>query len=277
MSFLKPKTIEEIILYLIESGEKSTASLLAEVRQFRKRATKQAFYSALRKLKVEEAVVVYRGTVALHTTWINDMRSVVEKITETYTGQSEPFSMLSLTDKESVSYSFSTIRHLDSFWGHAQTMLIAHTPQNEAVYAYNPHYWFYIARANTERKLLKEIAKKKRQFLMTVARNAKLDSAIARDFKTDLLQYCMRKAFDTPNNYYVTAIGSYVIEVFLDKKLAGTIEKIYQKYEKITPEAVGEMESLLAIRARNKIKISRNKSKAEKIRKRLSKNFFVKD
>ncbi len=277
MSFLRPKTIEEIIILLLESGEKSTVALLAEVRQFKKKATKQGFYAALRKLKAEEAIVIYKGVVALHTTWINDMRSAIEKTANNYLGETETFGMLSLIDKESVMYSFSTIRHLDAFWGHAQTMLMTHTPRNEAIYAYNPHYWFYIARKETEQKLLKEIAIKKRQFLMTVGGNSKLDAAIQHEFKGDYVQYCLVKPFSTPRHYYFTSIGDYTIEVFLDKNLTNAIEAIYKKYDQVTLEAIREMQLLLVIKARNKIRISRNKNKAEKIRKRLAKNFFVKD
>ncbi len=276
MSFLKPKTTEEIIVSLLESGEKDTLTLLEEIRHSRKKSTKQAFYAALRKLKAEETVVVYKSLVALHTTWINDLQNVVRKITKTYAGGAEPFGMLSLADKETVTYTFSTIRHLDSFWGHAQTMLMTHTPTSEAIYAYNPHYWFYLARKTTEQKLLEEIAAKKRQFLMTVGGNSKLDKVIRSDFSGDFIQYHLEKAFHKPNHYYVAAIGDYTIEVFLDKNLANTIEKIYKRYDNATPEAIGEMEGLLSIKARNKIRISKNKKKAEEVRKKLAKNFFVK-
>jgi len=158
---------------------------------------------------------------------------------------------------------------------HAQTLLVSATPQTEPIYAHNPHYWFHIARKKTERRLLDDLISQKRQFLITVGGKAKLDKIIRSDFTSNYTRYAFKKLFERPE-YYISAIGDYLIKVTLDKKMARTIESIYTKHETITPEVIKEFEKLLGIRGRHNIKISRNILKADALRKKLAKNFFVK-
>lgn len=275
MSLIKPKNTEETILSLLQNGEKKATSIISEIKSSKRSATKQGVYAALRKLKAEEVVVIYKGIVALNTAWIREMRHAVDHMGSVYGNEKSSFNFLSLENKESVLYSFSNTLHLDAFWGHAQSLLVNATSRHDAVYAYNPHYWFYIARRNTERKLLEDMINQKRQFLMTVEGNAKLDEAIRSDFTNEYVQYAFKKLYDRPE-YYVSAIGDYMIEVFLDRKIAQAIERIYKKHHSISKEVMREFEVLLQTRARNRIKISRNEKKAEILRKKLAKNFFVK-
>lgn len=241
-----------------------------------KHATKQAVYAALRKLKSEEIIVIYKGIVALNTAWVKDLRTIVMQMQKAYGKEKGDFDFLSLGNKESVLYSFSNMLHLDTFWGHVQTLLVNATPQTEPIYAYNPHYWFYIARKKTERRLLDDLISQSRQFLITVGGKTKLDKIIRSDFTSHYTQYAFKKLYNRPE-YYISAIGDYLIEVTLDKNIAKMIDSIYQKYEVITPEVIQYFKKLLETRGRHKIKISHNNIKANALRKKLVKNFFIKN
>lgn len=274
MSLIKPGSIEEAIIVLLRDGEKKATMLISELRLFKKNITKQGVYAALRKLKAEEAVVMYKGIIAMNTAWMRDMRIIIEHMQNAYEKNIGGFDFLALENKESVQYSFSNTLHLDAFWGHVQSLLVHATPHSEPVFAYNPHYWFYIARNTTERKLLDDFIDHRRQFLMTVGSNTKVDQAIRRDFISDYTQYAFKKLFDR-SEYYISAIGDYVIEVFLDKNMARSIEDIYANNPTITPVVIDAFKNLLEVRARHRMKISRNTSKANTLRTKLTKNFFV--
>ena len=275
MSIIRPKSIEETLISLLQDGEKKATSLITKTQATGKHVTKQGVYAALRKLKTEEVVVIYKGIVALNTAWIRNMRSFLDRVQIAYGKEGHMFDFLSLGNKESVLYSFSNTFHLDAFWGHAQSLLVATTTQTEPIYAYNPHYWFYIARYKTEKKLLDDLIQQKQQFLMTVGGETGLDKAIQSHFRNDYTQYAFKKLYNRPE-YYITAIGDYLIEVYLDKKMTSGIERIYANHAKITPDVLKEFEILLKHKAHHKIKISQNKGKANTLRTKLSRNFFVK-
>lgn len=273
MSLLKPKTIEEHILTALAMGPEKTTVLLANIDPHI-RITKQGFYAALRKLKSEEAVVVYKSVVSLNTAWIKAYAKRIQDMQQTYLPGTASAGILDLQEGESVSYTFADTRHLDTFWGHVQNLLVAQTPVTEPVYAYDPHYWFYIARAETERQLVEDIATSGRQFLMTVGGTTLLDKAIRSDFDNDSTQYHLARLFDA-NNYYLAVIGKYVVEVLLDPSIAEKIDAVYRDSSANNAEAAERLGTLLTIRGRHKIKISLRDRKAQELKARLGKNFFV--
>lgn len=275
MSLIKPKNIEETIITLLQSGEKKATGLIEELTHLRKSVTRQAVYVALRNLKSAEVIVIYKGKVALNIAWIKDMTIALNKMAQSYGEKINTFDFLTLGNKESVLYSFNSLIHLDAFWGHAQSLIVEATPAAEAVYAYNPHYWFYIARPATEKKLLAAFVSQKRQFLMTVGNSSNLDKALKVNFTGDYNQYTFKRLYNRPE-YYISAIGDYLIEVFLSRDTASKIERIYNENIRITNSVVDEFSELLKSKTRSKIKISRNHAKAAALKKKLAKNFYIK-
>jgi len=182
--------------------------------------------------------------------------------------------VLALRDKESVSYTFATTRHLDTFWGHTQSILANQTPVSEPVFSYDPHYWFYIAREETEKKLVQDIAASGRQFLMTVGSDTPLDRILKSDFNSDNLQYHLAQIFEE-RNYYVVVVGDFITEVKLDEKVAAMIDDAYSQSETMNEEVIKKLQAMLAVKARHKIKISRNSRKAKLLKAKLAKNFYV--
>lgn len=273
MYFLKPQKIDELIIHLLLKGEASTTLLLSEVRKVKKSLTKQGFYAALRKLKKEDIVITYKKKASLNTTWLKDMRDKFNLTEAVYTSKDTSSDFLSLEDKESVTYNFSTIRNMDTFWGHTWNILTGTIANTEPLFIYDTHYWFYIARAALERKFQKEITGNKRQYLMTVGGKTALDRIIKKDFNNKYLQYNQEPLFG--DNYYVTIIGDYIAEAHLDGQASAKIAAIFKTATAITPEVTAKLQEILEMRVKSKLKISRNKARAAKLKKRLGKNFYI--
>ena len=273
MNILNPADIEGLITRFLTEGPQSTHELY-ELLLLVRPSTKQGFYAALRKLKKEDVIVVYKKQVSLNTTWIRSMQDRLSVMSRAYLGSAELSGILDLGDRESVSLSFTSTHHLDAFWGHAQNVIIEATPAREPIYAYDPHYWFYIARRKTESQLLSDIARAKRQFLITVGGTSPLDRLIKRDFNSDELQYNIDRLFPG-ENYYASVIGDYVTEVWLDQKLADSVNELYSSVTRVDEEVIRRMDELLSMRARSKIRITRSKSRAQKLKRRLRRNFCV--
>jgi hypothetical protein len=77
------------------------------------------------------------------------------------------------------------------------------------------------ARKETEQKLLEDIAKNNRQFLIVVGGDTFLDHLTKKDFNDNFVQYHIEKLYEK-NNYYFTVIGDYITEVYMN-------EPTYQK------------------------------------------------
>ncbi|MEK7099939.1 MAG: hypothetical protein AAB883_02260 [Patescibacteria group bacterium] len=274
MSLIDPKTIEEEIVHFLVAGEQTTLTLLHKIDLERRGVTKQGFYAALRKLKGEEVVVVYQGRVSLNTAWIRRMQDTLATLSAAYIPTSESSDILALTEKETVSYTFSTTKHLDTFWGHTQNQIIERTPRSEAVFSYDPHYWFYVARKETEERLIEHITSENRQFLMTVGGETALDRSLKARFATDLRQYHQEKLFPRPE-YYVVVIGDYLTEVVLDSRVAAMVDDIYERSTGADSITEKTLARLLTIKAKHRIKISRNARKARELKTKLGKNFFI--
>jgi hypothetical protein len=273
MNILRPDNIEDLIINLLIHGRRTTISLLEQI-QVQEKITKQGFYSSLRKLRAKETVVVYKGNVSLNTTWIIKMRDLLETISRAYTTEPHSSEFLNLNDKENISYSFTSIKNLDSFWGHVQNILIHNTDSDEPIYCYDPHYWLYLVRRETEKDLLNEIVTIKKQFLMSVGAKNKLDKLIKPDFNNNYLQYNYKRLFDK-ENYYITVIGDYITEVHLDEKVATSIDLIYKNENLDSKEAIEMLATFLHSKTRNRIKITKNSNRATKLKKVLGKDFFV--
>jgi len=272
MNLLHPTTLEERIITLLTKKAYTTTELFQSIQK-QQQHTKQGFYKALRKLSKEEIILLYKKKVSLDIVWLKKMQDLCSRTYATHTDEAS-FDVFNLEDKENVSYSFTTIRNLDTFWGYLQNILLQKTNNDDPVFSYDPHYWFYIVRKERERELLQEIVERKRQFLMTVAGMYPLDKLIKNDFNNDYLQYNYKRIFEK-QNYYITTTGEYIIEVTLDSRICDKIDKIYKRTQVIDVDLITSLNSLLTIKSNSKLKISRNKRKALILQKKIRKDFYI--
>ena len=277
MSIIHPSLTSERILQKLVHGPRSTSEVLDDLKK-ETGITKQAFYTALRALISEEAVVKYKDHIALDTIWISKLQDMIAMIEQTYSVQkrSNLLHFLSLNDGESVAYKFNSVVHLDQFWGHVQNVIIANTSPDEPLLVYDPHYWFFIGRPSTEKQLLSHMTHLKRPFLMSVGGNTRLDNIIKREASNKYMRFNTGEKLFPKNSYYVTVVEDYVWEVTLDPDVANEIDDLFETHNKITPELTKLFEKIITRRSKNKLKIMRDKTKAEKLRKKLGKNFYIK-
>ncbi len=274
MNLLKPAKIEDQIVKLLIPGEAKTTALLSDIRSSQKDITKQGFYAALRKLKRDEVVLTYKGMASLDRVWIGKMNDVFATVNKTYQTNQALFDVLGLENKESVMYTFTHTKSLDTFWGHSQNIIMHNTPETEPIYAYNTHYWIHVARHETEKAILDEIVKHKRQFLISFGYGYPLDLWSKAELHSDYLQCNIKRMYDDIS-YYITVIGDFITEVYLDPGLSKKIHDVYRTAKKLDPVALEKLNSFVESRGRNRIKISRNKARAEKLKKKLGKDFYI--
>lgn len=74
---------------------------------------------------------------------------------------------------------------------------------------------------------------------------------------SDYVQYNYEKQFEK-DNYYITVIGDFITEVWLDEEISKKIHSVYQKSQANDGDALNTLKGFLEAKVKNKIKISRN-------------------
>lgn len=270
--------IEPLILKILQKGTISTIELIEKISALRLATTKQGVYRVLRKLKNEEKIVIHGKSVSLNLHWIKNMNEFFSLAQFYYSRKvANPDGFLNVREKDKIVYFFKNLNLLDSFWSHAFHMFNEVLNPKEPIFVYNPHEWFAYARQETEQTLIKMMKEKNRQVLITVAHNESLDKELKKKFGSDILQYNIadKKIFEK-QNYYFNIFGDCLIEVFIDQKIAKQIDDFFKKTNIFDDKAREKLLEIVSKNGKNKLIISRNKNKAEKYKKTLSKNFYIK-
>ena len=98
---------------------------------------------------------------------------------------------------------------------------------------------------------------------------------IKKSWGSDRVSISTNDKINFANNYYLNIFQDFIIEVFLDEKVEKEINFFYQSYSKITEENRKIFEGIFLKKRSVRMKISRNKTKATLLRKKLSRDFFI--
>lgn len=278
MNILKPTSIEEYIIKTLQKQAFSGSELLIEIKKYRLRTTKQALYSALRKLRSAEIVVMHDMRISLSSIWVTQMAEFFSLAKHFYTKTvTTDEGFLNLEDGDRVSYSFKNPNITDIFWGHAFDILAEITPIHEPVYLYNPHDWFMLARPETEKLLFQKFAQAGKQLLLLAGGITFLDKYIIKEFDGTIAQYhpTNELLFDK-RNYYVNIFDDFIIEAYLDESTAKKIDDFYNTTTEWNASTEAVLKKIIAHEGKNKLTISRNRKKAEKLKKVFKKYFYIK-
>lgn len=271
MLISRKQSIEDIIIEkLAKNPYIDGVSLVSLVKEVRSKTTKQAVYIALQNLKENEIVAKVKDKYFLTRIWLSKVNQLFknkEQLTKD--------AIFDLKEGESISYHFPSLYICDTYWAHVFNLLIEWTPENRPIFVWNPHQWFAIARNDVETNIFKEYIAKNKKAYYLIPGNQPLDQEFARTWKNPNVSIAIGDKTSFAHSYYLNVFDDFIIEVFVDMKLANSIERFYVTHPKLTPEGTLELEQLIAEKHPIRMKISRKKEKAFLLRKKLSKNFLI--
>ena len=276
MSLIKPQKVEELIVKRLKNGPVLTLDLVQKIKQDRPNTTKQAVYAAVRKMKAEEMILTVKGASSLNMTWINEMITYLDLAKRHYVNKGSQGSILDMEDGERIKYYFTDSHRGDIFWTHAYFLLLENLASDEPVFLYNPHEWFLLAREENERSVIRSTVSAGHLFLLTACGETFLDKHIRKQFDgTDSQYNLLRQPLFPDTNYYLNIFGDYLIEVWLDKKVAADIESLYRSTGAWSESVSGTFRNILELNGRLRMVISRNHAKAERLKKMFRKGFAI--
>lgn len=279
MNLFPKASLEYQIITHLQKQSWIIVELIEELRKTRPKLSKQAVYQIIRSLKKAEIVIVASKKISLSSIWIDRMYEFFSIAKYAYEGRgletnsNERF--LSLEDGDSISYLFKNPNATDVFWAHAFNILMGIMPKDEPIYLYNPHQWFLLARTESETLLLKQGEDTGHPWFQYIAHKTPLDDFTKRIFfKKPSAAYTQNKQY-FKENYYVDTFGDFLIEVVLDSKTEQAIDLFYQTHTIWNDDAKLHITKIIShMKGRNKLTISRNAKKADKIKKMLGKYFI---
>jgi hypothetical protein len=270
-------SIEALVIDCLREGKMTGPEIVSFVASKRAGATKQAVYLALRVLMHNEVVVHFKQSYRISDLFLDKVIGYFDylKSGEAQKTNSEPF--LNLSDGDSISYSFKTPYVTDTFWAHAFAVLTSYTPNEVPIVIYNPHEWFIYAHTESEQKVLEAIIKQGKYAFFTIGTKTSADAQAKKYFTSPHTQYFINDSIkgSLPSNYYLNIFDDYIIEVWLDDKITKNIDAWYEGVAEVTQNDIEKIESIVQQKGRTKMRISRNKKRAQRLSKQFIKNFYM--
>ncbi len=273
MILTKNKSIEDwLVEFLAKNPYIAGPNLVDLVQSKRPGTTKQAVYAALRLLAQSEAIAKAGGKYYVSRVWIQrvyelfDVQKKRELIGE---------AIFALKEGKSFSYRYPNLAICDTYWAHLFKVLTDWVPSECPIFAWHPHPIFSIWRRDIEVSIFAEFERENKHCYFISGGNTVLDQRWKKTWgnKRVALNTDIKRTF--ASNYFLNVVQDFVIEVFVDQRLANLIEGFFQKYQKLDEKNIAEFESYFDRPYPVRIKISRKKKKAALLRKRMARDFYI--
>lgn len=270
-------SIEALVIDCLREGKMTGPEIVSFVATKRAGTTKQAVYLALRSLMNDEVVVHFKQSYRISDLFLDKVIGYFDylKSDDAQKTNSEPF--LNLSDGDSISYSFKTPYITDQFWAHAFAILTSYTPNEIPIVIYNPHEWFIYAHTESEQKVIDAIIKQGKYAFFTIGTKTLADIQAKKYFTNEHTQYFIDDTNKTNlgRNYYLNIFDDYIIEVWLDGKVTQNIDDWYEEVKEVGQNEIEKIETIVKQPGRTKMRISRNKKRAQRLSKQFIKNFYM--
>lgn len=265
MLFSQKESLEDrVIRYLLvkEQTVKGLKRLLGEENVV---ATVQGIYKALRMLGVEEIVIKRASVYSLSEEWRN---KVVDEM-------SRSENRFELAEGERISLDLASLIHLDQQWKNIVLPLHDAHP-TYPVFFYNPHeIWIHLneSRKASEYAYYGSFAENKSYAFCLFGGNTTHEIAMKKELQNEYLQIALGiEQFSKTD--YPTIFGDYIITTRLSVRLSEEIEKVYNESPD-RPTLEMRLQKIGIEKKKVRLIIERDRDKAKRLRKKLSKEFFV--
>ncbi len=277
MFFIHKKTIQDYILEVLKKGPIETLDLIEEIKDLRPGTSKQGVYDVLKLLDKEEVITVNKSIVSFNVNWLRKLIRFSLDAQGAYC-QNTSFNdyFINLEEGAKIKYQFSNIASLCNYWTHAVATLMQTLPKGEYLYSYNPHIWFVYKNIEDDLSFLDNYYETDRLLLSLIGSNSKLNEVSKKIIQSNNTQcYLLDKPIFEKSNYHVNIFGDFVFEVWIDEKAMAKINALYKKERKLDLKMLKKIQAIANLKGKNKLVLSRNKKKADRLRKKIKKYFYI--
>ncbi|PIR83004.1 hypothetical protein COU19_02450 [Candidatus Kaiserbacteria bacterium CG10_big_fil_rev_8_21_14_0_10_56_12] len=255
------REIEDRVLELLVDDRQTIKALCAKI-SIEHKVSLRGVYKAVNKLVAAGVLLKVGKKVLLSDEWATRVSTALGAV-------SAPV----LSTGERLTYTFTSLEHLDEYWK-STVLPLQRALHPREVFFYNPHcFWSLLpARRESEEAYYRHFGPEEQGFLV-VSGTSPADEGFRRAYQSEFFQIELRGLTSFRKTDHVTVLGSHIVTTRLSSTLAAGIAALYD-----SGRGVGDFPpELLALCARpGKVKfvLENNPSKADTLRKALARNFY---
>jgi len=266
---------KNLIIELLFSGPKNAQKIKTYILSRKEKITEQGIYKSLRQLHNMKVITKYKGLFELHQEWVTKLSKGTEKVAHKDSYVEKSFS--NLKPGERISYTVSSAQEADSLWSHMLGVLVENMQVKEPVFTYVPHDWFVLTSLESEKWQINKVLNSGHKYLATTGNNNLLDKYTHKINRALGIQINNQdKPLFPKQEYYLNIFGNILIEVYIDKNTAQEIDLFFKENKSYTQNVKTKLHEIINKRSKIRIVVSHNQKKAEKYKKKLSKDFYIK-
>ncbi len=264
MLFSKKLNISDSIIKILIQSEKTAKQLLSSIINKHGNYTIQALYVVLRDL-IHQEVIFKRGTkYFLNKEW---QQKVIQELT-----QEKP---IEISEGEQYIFILQSLYHHDIQW--KNIVLPLHEKyQLDPIFFYNYHYiWIHLneTRRKSEIEYYQSFTREKRFAFSLIGSNSPLEIETKRMIESEYVRIYIDN-FPLKQSGYIAILNDYIITTHLSKKTVQEIEECYHAAQNL--DDLSEKIQQIDFQTKKvKLIVERNREKAKKIRKKISKDFYI--
>ncbi len=237
--------------------------------------TPQAVYKALRVLVHEEIIVKEKQLFTLNALWLSHMRKFID-MSEYILGVHHEQSFFDpLSKSRQITLRFKNTELLDIYCGHLLLTLFDRF-KGKPIFFYNHHEWFIYDRPLSENYLYEKVAESGHRVFLTLGADTSLARSFRKKFEKGNIQITIDESFSIPITDYICIIGEYIITARYDRSTVQAIDNLFKVATFTTEDDSKKLRKILDNCTDARIIINRNNKRAQKLRKKLAKNFIIK-
>ncbi|MEK7601092.1 MAG: hypothetical protein AAB480_00980 [Patescibacteria group bacterium] len=272
----RTERIDDVIVgKLAERPAQTAAELFVRVRpHIGDVPTPQGWYKALRRLIAQEVLIKTGKLYSLNTRWLLSIIRLAEQAEQTHLTH-PPLPTIRLPrGRERVTYRFKNLLEMDTFWGHLLVYIAARAKKPRVLYAYNPHFWFYLAHEQAEKEYNKGMRDLGVKTIMLIGSKSFLDRWNANFFDNSIRAWLHPVPLFKDSRVAYNLLGEYFMEIKISPESAKSVDTLFAGAKSLNDVSPLALLHMLHSRQSCSITISRGATKSRQLR-RLAKRYVA--
>ncbi len=265
------ETVEEAIISLLRRGESGGKQLRTDLKNRGISVSSQSVYKALKKL-IQEEVILKNGTkYGLNYVWLKRL----QKFSKPLGGQD--FSLFNpddLKEGERDIYYFNNLNRAGAFWMHVHQLLLDGLKSREVAVLYSTNEWTSIIRKMEDTEWARTASESDKLTLFAIGQDNYHNRLYKKEHAAANLQINVGQKYNFPVGYYLNVFNDYIVELVLPLSVEEKLGKLFTKpIDK--KELNNALEEAGIYSCKVKLVVKRNHKLAQKLFKRISKDFYI--
>lgn len=264
MIYSGTKTTEDSIIELLAVQNATVAAIHDSLSSSGKSISIQALYDAVRSLMLDGVVLKHKKICSLSAEW---KRRVADNL-QTYSGFPR------LEEGDHLTFAFHTYLQLDLYWKHINALFVNTNPQSPIFFFVSHQIWIYLqGREESQDAFLKSFTKSGRSAFTLVGNMTPVDVIFKKRYEK-YHKIELESGTHIKDGEQLTTCGNFVVVTKIPNDV---VTKIDSLYDSISEENTlrKELQKLFIEKQQLSVIVYHNKSRAERLRKRITRNMYI--